>query len=337
LIQRLNRQATKFHTVQTLLHPYSVMRAALGSAIPWGDAKVTTYVLRQDGHSLVNSGFLQVQKRPACPEADVLCLAPGLDAPAGHPATWHKLLSAYLHDVMAQGILRIYADVSDQPLHVNTLAGVGFQAYSHQTIWRLFTPTVESYRQKVKATVRFRTEADDWALTQLYAHSVPDFVQQAEGWQGLTGERVPILRNWLAERGLTFVLANGLSVVGAVQVAAGSNGSWLHWWADPLAPSTEVVEQLLCVGLSVIRENRWRTPVYLTVADFQGGLSPLLADYGFAPFSDRVKMVKHVAKWVREAAPATAAVLEPTGEIVPTQFAPPEPPAPKRTKIGNPL
>jgi hypothetical protein len=201
----------------------------------------------------------------------------------------------------------------------------------------LFTPTVESYRQKVKATVRFRTEADDWALTQLYAHSVPDFVQQAEGWQGLTGERVPILRNWLAERGLTFVLANGLSVVGAVQVAAGSNGSWLHWWADPLAPSTEVVEQLLCVGLSVIRENRWRTPVYLTVADFQGGLSPLLADYGFAPFSDRVKMVKHVAKWVREAAPATAAVLEPTGEIVPTQFAPPEPPAPKRTKIGNPL
>jgi hypothetical protein len=338
LIQRLNRQATKFHTVQTLLHPHSVMRAALGSAIPWGDAKITTYVLRQDGHSLVNSGFLQVQKRPACPEADVLCLAPSLDAPAGHPATWNKLLSAYLHDVMAQGILRIYADVLDQPLPVNTFAGVGFQVYSRQTIWRLFTPTVESYRQKVKASVRYRTDADEWALTQLYAHSVPELVQQAEGWQGLAGERVPILRNWLAERGITFVLATGLSVIGVVQVAAGSNGSWLQWWTDPLRPNTEVVEQLLCVGLSVIRENNWRTPVYLAVADYQGGLSLLLADYGFAPFSDRVKMVKQVAKWVRDTAPAVVTVLEPTGEVVPTQFAPADHVRGKpRTKIGNPL
>jgi hypothetical protein len=338
LIQRLNRQATKFHTVQTLLHPYSVMRAALGSAIPWGDAKITTYVLRQDGHSLVNSGFLQVQKRPACPEADVLCLSPGLDAPAGHPATWQKLLSAYLHDVTAQGIMRIYADVSDQPLPVNTFAGVGFQAYGRQTIWRLFTPTVESYRQKVKASVRYRTDADEWALTQLYRRSVPDLVRQAEGCNGLSGERVPILRNWLAERGLTIVLANGPTVIGSVQVASGSNGSWLQWWADLLHPGTEVVEQLLCLGLSVIRENNWHTPVYLAVADYQGGLSPLLSDYGFAPFSDRVKMVKHVVKWIRETTTMAATVLEPAREIVPTQFAPAGQVQRKApTKIGNPL
>jgi len=42
LIQRLNRQATKLHTVQTLLHPHSVLQAAFGSAIPWGDAKIGT-------------------------------------------------------------------------------------------------------------------------------------------------------------------------------------------------------------------------------------------------------------------------------------------------------
>jgi hypothetical protein len=99
-----------------------------------------------------------------------------------------------------------------------------------------------------------------------------------------------------------------------------------------------VVEQLLCVGLSVIRENNWRTPVYLAVTDYQGGLSPLLSDYGFAPFSDRVKMVKQVAKWMREATPAAATVLEPAGEIVPTQFAPADQVQSKpRTKIGNPL
>jgi hypothetical protein len=315
-----------------------VLHTALASAIPWGHGKVATYVLRQDGHSLVNSGFLQVQRRAGRPEADVLCLAPGLDAPAGHPATWQKLLSAYLHDVMTQGIMRIYADVLDQPLPVNTFAGVGFHVYGRQTIWRLFTPTVESYSHLVTATIRPLVDADAWALSRLYAHSVPEHVQAAEGWFGLQGEGAPPLYNWLAEHGLTFVLAKGIDVIGALQVASGSNGSWLQWWTDAMRPDQEVVQQLLCFGLSYIRNNGWRTPVYLAVADYGGGVAPMLADYGFAPFSDRVKMVKHVAKWVRESAAAPAAVLEPASEIVPTTFAPPNgAQRPRPARIRNPL
>ena len=71
LIQRLNRQRTHFLTVSSLLNSHSVMRAVLGSLIPWDDAKVMTYVLRQEGHSLVSSGFLQVQKRPGAAEQDL--------------------------------------------------------------------------------------------------------------------------------------------------------------------------------------------------------------------------------------------------------------------------
>jgi hypothetical protein len=142
-------------------------------------------------------------------------------------------------------------------------------------------------------------------------------------------------RGWLGEHGLTFVLANGLNVIGC-QAATGVHGSWLQWWADRCRH--QVVEQLLCVGLSTIRENNWQTPVYMAVADYQGGMAPLLSDYGFAPFSDRVKMVKQVAKWVREAAPAATTVLEPAGEIEPTQFVPgSRVPSKARTKIGNPL
>jgi hypothetical protein len=83
------------------------------------------------------------------------------------------------------------------------------------------------------------------------------------------------------------------------------------------------VQQLLCYGLSVIRNNGWRVPVYLAVADYHGGVAPLLADCGFAPFSDRVMLVKQVAKWVRESVTAPAAVLETTSEVVPSSFAPP--------------
>jgi hypothetical protein len=324
LIQRLNRQATKFHTVQTLLQSHSVLQAALGSAIPWRDAKITTYVLRQDGHSLVHDGFLQVQKRSGRSESDVLCLAPGLDAPSGHPAIWTKLLAHYLHAVAQLGIERIYADVLDQPLPVNTFAGVGFQPYSRQTIWRLFSPTVEGFADQVEATIRPKTDADDWGLSQLYGHTIPEHVQQAEGWQSGTTSRLPILTNWLAERGLTFVLVERSQIHGAVQVAGGPNGAWLQWWTDTTQPDNYFVRQLLCYGLTIIRENRWRAPVYIAVADYHGGVAPLLSDFGFAPFSDRVKMVRHVVKWVRESSLAPVTAIEATGEIVPSSFVAPE-------------
>jgi hypothetical protein len=329
LIQRLNRQVTRFHTVQTMLDAHSVVQAALGSVIPWGDAKVTTYVLRQDGHGLVHSGFLQAQKRAGLAEADVLGLAPSLDAPSGHPAIWSKLLSAYLHDAMPQGILRIYADVLDQPLPVNTFAGVGFQAYGRQTIWRLFTPTVESYSHLINSTIRLRSAADEWGLTQLYARVTPEHVQQAEGWFGLQGELTPLSKGWLADHALTYVLLEEGEICGALQVAPGYSGSWIQWWTDTLRPDLRWVQQLLCFGISVIRQNEWRTPVYLAVADYHGGVATLLSDYGFAPFSDRVKMVKHGAKWVRENATAPTAAIETTSEVVPTSYAP-EAPSPNR-------
>ncbi|MBK8047015.1 MAG: hypothetical protein IPK16_07755 [Anaerolineales bacterium] len=174
LIQRLNRQATRFLTVQTFLQPYSVTRSALGSAIPLGDRRTTTYVLRQDRHGLVHDGFLQAQKRAGAPVVDIVCLAPSLDAPTGHPATWTKLLSAYLHDAMELGIERIYVDVLDQPMFVNTFCTVGFQTYSRQTIWRLFAPPLESVVSQGSAMIRPATPADDWAVSQLYGHTTPE-------------------------------------------------------------------------------------------------------------------------------------------------------------------
>ena len=197
---------------------------------------------------------------------------------------------------------------------------------------------MESYSHLVTASIRPRVDADAWAISQLYAHSVPEPVQTADGWPGLQGEGAPPLHSWLAEHGLCFVMVKGIAVIGALQLAGGSHGSWLQWWMDSAQPEPEIVQQLLCFGLSYIRNNRWPTPVYLAVADYQGGLSSLLADYGFAPFSDRVKMVKYVVQYVRESAAAPLAVLEPTSEIVPTSFAPPEQaPRAHTVRIRNPL
>jgi hypothetical protein len=118
------------------------MSVALGAVLPWTMIRALTYVLRQHGHGLVHEGFLQMVRRSERPEADLLWLAPSLDAPNGHPAIWNKLLSHLAHDAGSQGIERIYADVPDQPLLVNTFAAVGFQPFCRQTVWRCFDPSV---------------------------------------------------------------------------------------------------------------------------------------------------------------------------------------------------
>jgi hypothetical protein len=76
--------------------------------------------------------------------------------------------------------------------------------------------------------------------------------------------------------------------------------------------------------LAAIQENRWRQPIYVAVADYQSGANQLLTDFGFAPFSDRVKLVKAVVKRVRETVAIPAAAIESASEVVPTSFAPPE-------------
>ena len=280
-------------------------------------------MLRQEGHGLVHDGFLQVQRRVGHQETDVLCLAPSLDSPHGHPAIWSKLLTHFLHDAAQHGIERIYADVSDQPLLVHTFAGVGFQAYSRQTIWRLFTPSAESFAHLITAEMRAAGEADQWGLTQVYMRTIPVHVQQAEGWQAGSDARWPIGDNGTGARGMTFVMLEQGEICGALWMVAGIHGSWLQLWTDTLRPDGYNVRQLLFLGLTVVRDQQWPTPVYTAVSDYHGGLDVVLAELGFAPFSDRVKMVKQTIKWVREAAVSPVTVMDTATEVVSTSFAPP--------------
>lgn len=68
---------------------------------------------------------------------DILVLAPALDTRTGHPAIWEKLLAHCIVEGTQEGTTRIYADVPDQPLLVNTFAHVGFGVLRGQAFWRL--------------------------------------------------------------------------------------------------------------------------------------------------------------------------------------------------------
>jgi len=322
LLQRLHRQATRFDTVQTLADASSPFFAALSSVAPLRNGKVDTYVLRQAGHGLVQDGFLQVQRRPNRPEADIICLAPQLEALNGHPAIWSKLLSYYLHELQHHPVERIYCDASDQPLPVNTLCSVGFQSYCRQTIWRLPTGP-ENFRHLVTSLLRQAGEGDQWALTRLYELSTPDAVQQAEGYVPGDPERQPPLLTGDSDHWQTYVVTRQGEIAGAVQLRPGRHGFWLRLWCSWLDPNPFWRQELVRHGLSLIHACSARVPVYVAVAGHHGALGAVLGDHGFAPFTDRVLLVKHVMRWIREPALSALPVVEAVTEMAPTtQFSP---------------
>jgi hypothetical protein len=324
LLQRLSRQATHLPCAHTFLQPNSGLSIALSAVFPWSTIKASTYVLRQEGHGLVHEGFLQVKRGPNPREAEVLCLAPSLDAPSGHPAIWNKLLLHLIHEASALGLDRVYADVSDQPLLVNTFAAVGFEAYCRQTVWRCFEPQGAITQQNDRLLAQPRSTVDDWDLMRLYLATMPERVRNAEGTGDESGGSASLVENLRPSQGVIYVIRSSDELVGAFQLLRGQHSSWLRIWVDTLQPDTRRLRLLFEQALHVVVKNQYSAPLYFASSDFQGGLDAILEELGFAPFHDRVRMVKHVVKWVRESASSPVPVVETTGEIVPTSFAPPK-------------
>jgi len=310
--------------MQSLLFPRPATLTALAAIIPGGDGKTSTYVLIQEGHRLVRAGFLQAQRRAGRPEADILLLAPALDDSAGHPVIWKKLLHHYAQEAAQQQIERIYADAPDQPLSVSTFAQAGFKVYARQTIWRLTHFPGQRPITDAEASIRLQLPADDWGVAQLYRRVTPAAVRLAQGEETEEGGQSPILRCARLSGCLSFVRERQGEIIGCVQVRNGRNGVWLDIWADMLDPDQGDVRALLDHALAVVREQSMRLPVYIGVCDYHGGLGSALEEYGFAPFTDRARMVRVVKQWVRETAPAYAPALAGVGEVIPTQFVIPE-------------
>lgn len=327
LIQRLGRQATKLNALQALVQPCSPPGTALSSLLSLDEHRAATYVLRQEGHRLARAGFLQMRRRPHGAEAEILLLAPGLDTPSGHPAVWEKLLSHAVQEAARQGITRIYADAPEQPLPVSCFVHAGFKPYARETIWRLVGrgPLLGS---SPPAVLRPLLPGDAWALRQLYARLTPGAVRQADGAEGDGADRSPIVEPRFCLPSSSYVMLERGEICGAFQLVRGPRGAWLQLWIDTLDPDQSRQAWLLHFALATARAENPALPLYTGVAGHQEGMNSLLYGYGFAPFTDRAKLVRPVVQWVREALPVRAAVLQPVGEAVTTPFSLPTPPQP---------
>ncbi len=305
LLQQLGRYATQLHIEKNLLQPRSSMLSALRACLPWGSGSCITYVLRQQENGLARAGVIQIEVRPNRSEADVVLLTPALDAPQGYPAIWQKLLGQSIQALVERQIVRLYTNLPDQPLPVNTFKQAGFQLYTRETIWRLAPLRLDGL-PPVSASMRPQRAADDWHLLRLYRRITPAPVQQAEGAIGIEkeyngGSSSPLTSRIDDLPASKFVLEGDDGLLGCLHLLWGRIGIWIRVWVDTNDPNQQAI--------------------YIAVRDYQIGIESVLADFGFAPFTDRACMVRSIWQWAHRPAPIRMPALETVREAVPGSLA----------------
>lgn len=318
LVRQLQRSGVPMAIEHTLTHPRDPLWTALTAPWPWAGVGVATFVLDEQSEGARLIGFVQLMKRAARPEADLLHLAPALaqevSCDVATQTIWSRLLSHCSQAAANHGLQRVFASVPDGSPGQACLRNAGFSLYTRETIYRLALPAHSS----VQAGFRAQGPQDGWALQRLYLRHTPRLVQQAEG--AVTGEAgSPLLSWWEPDSWQGIVWEPAGEVRGAAQVHIGRAGHWLRVWGANEVSVRELralVEQgLRLASHPPVPQKRRSLPVYVTVRDYEPGLGSVLAGFGFAPYAERARFVKHTVAFVREPQPMPLATLEARQEL----------------------
>jgi len=320
LLAGLQRDSAPLAIEHILTHPRGPLWIALTGPWPWAGLGIATYVLREKTPEGKQAGFIQLIRRAARPEADVLHISPALSA-AGLDAcalVWERLLTHSASAAASHGLQRIFASIPDGGPEETCLRGASFSLYARETIFRLaVAPGLKESLSfgllPAASPPGFRPQVpqDGWALQRLYTRSTPQLVQHAEG--AITGDvGSPTLSWWEPDRWAGLVLEPAGEVRGAVQVHFGRAGHWMRVWGANVLTIREL-RSLVAEGLRAIAkatEKGRPSPVYFTVRDYEGGVASILAGFGFAPYTDRVRFVRHIGARERKPLPVTLPAVE---------------------------
>lgn len=315
LVRRLQLSGTPLAIEHTLTHPHKPLWTALRAPWPWAGAGVATYVLDEWVNGARLAGFVQLMQRAARPEADLLHLAPAPLPSDGRDSAiediWNRLLSHCGLAAAGHGLQRIFASTPEGCPEQSCLKTAGYSLYARETIHRL---AVAPPAGSAVAGFRAQLPQDGWPLQRLYMRNTPRLVQQAEGAVD-SSPGAPVLSWWEPDSWQGLVWEPAGEVRGAVQVHAGRTGHWLRIWGVNSASPREL-RSLVEQGLRLLSSDRGqRLPVYAAVRDYEAALGSVLLGFGFAPYADRVRFVKHTALPVRETAPALLAAREVRQEV----------------------
>jgi hypothetical protein len=333
-VRGLQRSGVPLAIEHMLTHPHEPLWTALTAPWPWAGVGVATFILNERLSTGRRSGFVQLMQRSNRPEADLLHIAPALhvsgEGEYRQGETWNRLLDHCTVAAASHGVQRLYASTPAGSVEQDYLKQVGFCRYAHETIFRLASAPPPG-----GALVGFRPQRpqDSWALQRLYLRTTPRLVQQSEGTarhNGVTGG--PLFSWWEPADWQGVIWEPAGEMRGAAQVHVGRRGHWLRiWGANEL--SGRELRALVEQGLGLIRKpqthswrrglnglrrgdpTRFNMPVYVSVRDYEFGLTSALTGFGFSPYMDRARFVKHTVALVREPILMPAATRELRREV----------------------
>lgn len=319
LVRRLQRSGMTLAVEHMLTHPHGPLWTALLAPWPWAGVGVATFVLDESVNGQRLHGFAQLMKRADRSEADLLHVAPAITSQLASDrsveAIWSRLLNHCSLAAATHGLQRIYASAPQGCSEQTSLSQAGFCVYTRETIYRLaaLPAAVEP-----APGIRLQHPRDNWSLQRLYLRGTPRLVQQAEGALS-TEAGSPMLSWWEPNDWQGLVWEPAGEVRGAVQMHRGRAGHWLRVLGAGELAAREVrvlIEQGLrhLSGAGPSRDRR-DVPVYATVRDYDVHLGGALIGFGFAPFMERARMVKHTVGRVTEPLPATHPVREMAREL----------------------
>lgn len=317
LVNRLRQQGIALNLEESLTQSYHPLRAALAAYFTVGELGALTYVVNRNMAKGRLEGFLQLRERRACPEADVLFIAPALVDDVD-PDVWYRLLTYTCQQAGGRGVERLFARLPEGGQEVHLFNQVTFTVYTREDLFCLSSGKLAEIDPVPSSAIRPYRPEDTIALQQLYTAVAPRLVQQAEN-VSVQGRLCPPDVWPAANERQGYVLEKQGEVVGSLTVRAGRVGHWLYVLLHPQA--YDHAGDLLAHGLAALRDAPLG-PIYCGVREYQGGLRAILEDLGFSLFVSRALMVKHtvvrVTDPVRKLMPALDKRIEVTTPTVST-------------------
>jgi hypothetical protein len=294
-IRELQARGMQLDLERVVLWPHTPLHAALSAYLPASKIGAQTVMLYPSATTRARAiGFLQMRHRRGRPEADVVFLAPALEAHEDAVAIWYRLLAECAQELGARGGQRLFAQITCVNGCEEVFRQAGFNAYAREELYCLdalpagLDPSNELRHQRAR---------DGWNLLRLYTELTPRPVQIAEGMlspDGLGGK----VGEWGdPSRGAGYVLESGGDLAGAVRIQRGQSAYWLRFGLPPQAH--DHADRLLLGALALLRLGPNR-PVYCGVRDYESGMSPVLEQAGFRHVQTRSLLVKHTTARIKE-------------------------------------
>lgn len=300
MLYRLQHNSTVLDLEHALMRARSPLWAALLGHGSLAEGPFCTVVLSQPDDDAPLEGFAQARLRASGGEADLVRLAPGLDAPEAE-RIWRDLLVGMGTYLGRLGVQRVFVRLSDELEAAHLFLETGFMLYTREDVFQL---------QPLPATdtvgLLEPAEGEDcrWGIGRLYAAVTPKAVRTAEGLAN--AGTAPGL-----EAGDTcYIWRRGGDIAGYVGMGYGDGICWLRILIHPdhADRTADVIQDALA---HVPRRTR---TVFCSARAYQVNVRSLLQDVGFRFVTSQSVLVRQNAVPVREAQAAPAVAFDKRAE-----------------------